>query len=151
MKLAEALLERADLQKRLAQMRKRLSRSAVVQEGEEPPEDPKELLQEMNRIVTSLESLVKRINHTNAAVSLEPYGTIADALTRREMIMHKRSLLESLVEEASMIEDRYSHSEIKSIATVSVRELQKEIDALSKEYREVDTRVQQANWLTELK
>ncbi|EDL65932.1 DIP1984 family protein [Bacillus sp. SG-1] len=40
MKLAEALLERADLQKRLAQMTGRLERSAVIQEGEDPPEDP---------------------------------------------------------------------------------------------------------------
>ncbi|EDL65928.1 DIP1984 family protein [Bacillus sp. SG-1] len=41
-------------------------------------------------------------------------------------------------------------SEIRRIPTVSVRKLQKEIDELSKEYRMLDTKIQQANWLTEL-
>ena len=44
MKLAEALANRADLQRRVEQMRTRLQRSARVQEGESPPEDPRELL-----------------------------------------------------------------------------------------------------------
>ena len=37
MKLAEALIQRADCQKRIAQLRQRLTRSAKVQEGEQPP------------------------------------------------------------------------------------------------------------------
>lgn len=40
MKLAEALANRADLQKRLEQMRGRLAGSALVQENEFPPENP---------------------------------------------------------------------------------------------------------------
>jgi len=37
MKLAEALVLRADVQKRIAQMRERLRQSGLVQEGEQPP------------------------------------------------------------------------------------------------------------------
>ena len=48
MKLAEALVLRADVQKRIAQMRVRLQQSALIQEGEQPPEDPKELLTELD-------------------------------------------------------------------------------------------------------
>ncbi len=40
MKLAEALANRADLQKRVEQMR--LQKSALIQEGTNPPEDPRE-------------------------------------------------------------------------------------------------------------
>lgn len=40
MKLAEALQERADLQKRIDQLEARIQSSALVQEGETPPEDP---------------------------------------------------------------------------------------------------------------
>ena len=47
MKLAEALANRADLQRRIEQMRGRLQKSALVQEGESPPEKPEELLEEM--------------------------------------------------------------------------------------------------------
>ena len=51
MKLAEALANRADLQKRLEQMRGRLAQSALVQENESPPEDPRELLAETERLL----------------------------------------------------------------------------------------------------
>ena len=46
MKLAEILVLHADVQKRIAQMRERLKQSALVQEGEQPPENPQELLAE---------------------------------------------------------------------------------------------------------
>ena len=46
MKLAEALSERADIQKRIQQLRSRLRRNALVQEGEKPAEDPHALLEE---------------------------------------------------------------------------------------------------------
>jgi Mg-chelatase subunit ChlI len=150
MKLAEALLERADLQKRLAQMSGRLERSAVIQEGEEPPEDPQSLLKEMKRSFEKLEELVGKIQKANAATELEPYGTLSDALVKRDMIMQKRQMLQALSDQASLVEARYSMSEIRRVPTVSVRKLQKEIDEFSKEYRVLDTKIQQANWLTEL-
>jgi hypothetical protein len=40
MELSEALDLRADTQKRIMQLRERLRASALVQEGEAPPEDP---------------------------------------------------------------------------------------------------------------
>jgi Family of unknown function (DUF6847) len=43
-KRAEDLASRAECQRRLEQLKKRLIRNAKVQEGEEPAEDPKGLL-----------------------------------------------------------------------------------------------------------
>jgi hypothetical protein len=43
-----------------------------------------------------------------------------------------------------------TRSEIKFRPTVEVAELQKDIDALAKEYRELDTRIQTRNFETEL-
>ena len=40
MKLAEALQERADLNRSIAQLKSRLEASALVQQGEQPLEDP---------------------------------------------------------------------------------------------------------------
>lgn len=51
MKLAEALVLRADLQKRIAQLRERLRQSALVQEGEQPPENPEQLLIELDQVL----------------------------------------------------------------------------------------------------
>jgi hypothetical protein len=150
MKVAEALLERADLQKRLAQMSGRLERSAVIQEGEDPPEDPQTLLKEMKRSFKHLEELAGKIQKANAGTELQPFGTLSDALVKRDILMQKRQMLQALADQASLVEGRYSMSEIRRVPTVSVRKLQKEIDDLSKEYRIVDTKIQQANWLTEL-
>ena len=39
MKLAEALQERADLNRKIAQLRQRIAKNVLVQEGELPAED----------------------------------------------------------------------------------------------------------------
>src|ERR1051326_8393767 len=57
MKLAEALVLRADIQKRVEELRKRLKESALVQEGEKPPENPEELLAELDRLLNQLVGL----------------------------------------------------------------------------------------------
>ena len=48
MKLAEALQERADLNRKIEELRRRLANVILVQEGEEPAEEPAELLKELN-------------------------------------------------------------------------------------------------------
>ena len=65
MKLAEALQERADLNRRIESLRVRLNTNAIVQEGEKTPEEPQELLKELNRCTVRLEELIKKINITN--------------------------------------------------------------------------------------
>ena len=47
MKLAEALQERADLNRKIEELRRRLANVILVQEGEEPAEEPAELLKEL--------------------------------------------------------------------------------------------------------
>src|SRR6266481_1145799 len=66
MKLAEALILRADCQKRIAQLKGRLLVNAKVQEGDAPAETPQELIAELGRVSTELLDLIKRINRTNA-------------------------------------------------------------------------------------
>ena len=61
MKLAEALVLRADYQKRLEQLKFRLIRSAKVQEGDEPAENPSRLLDELEDVATRLAELIRRI------------------------------------------------------------------------------------------
>jgi hypothetical protein len=46
--IGEALNRRSDLQKRIAQLEDRLRTSVLVQEDEQPPEPPEELLSELD-------------------------------------------------------------------------------------------------------
>ena len=62
MKLAEALSIRADLQKRVAQLKERIKESAKVQEGDEPCDNVEELYKELDEALVQLEDLVYRIN-----------------------------------------------------------------------------------------
>lgn len=54
MKLAEALQERADLNRSIEELKNRLSRNALVQEGEAPAEDPEKLRRELDASLARL-------------------------------------------------------------------------------------------------
>ncbi len=150
MKLAEALVNRADAQKRIEQIKQRLVKSAKVQEGENPPENPADLVQELDRTLREFIDLVRRINKTNSSTAFQEGMTLTDALAERDALALKRNALNALIEAASVQIAHYSRSEIKYLSTINVAEMQKQIDALAKEYRELDTKIQELNWQTEL-
>ncbi len=150
MKLAEALILRADYNKRTAQLRQRISANAKVQEGEEPAENPQVLLKEFEQIADSTFDLIKRINKTNITTHFEDDKTLTDVLAERDILAARRKMYEELVSAASASQDRYSRSEIKFQSTVSVRDIQKKVDDLAKAYRELDMKIQALNWKTDL-
>jgi len=150
MKLAEALAARSDCQNRIEEMKKRLIRSARVQEGDQPAEDTTELLTETDRIFARLLELVSAINRTNSKTVFDNERTISDAIAERDVVGKHRDFLAGIADAATTRQDRYSKSEVRFIATVSVGKLQTEVDQLAKRYRELDTRLQELNWKTEL-
>ena len=150
MKLAEALATRSDCQNRIEEMKKRLIRSSRVQEGDQPAEDTAELLVETDRIFVRLLELISAINRTNSKSAFDNERTISDAIAERDLVGKRRDFLAGIAEAASTRQDRYSKSEVRFVATVSVGKLQTEVDQLSKMYRELDTRLQELNWNTEL-
>lgn len=120
MKLAEALQERADLNRRVEQLRARLSNNVVMQEGVKPVESPDALLSEM------------------------------DALARRDVLKMRISILRDAVSQASRLAQRSRGDEIRQLPAVDVRALQRQVDDLSRDFRLLDNRIQAANWATEL-
>jgi len=62
----------------------------------------------------------------------------------------RRDFLAGIAEAGSTRQDRYSKSEVRFVATVSVGKLQTEVDKLAKRFRELDTRLQELNWKTDL-
>jgi hypothetical protein len=149
MKLSEALIRRADVQKRIQQLRQRMNQNALVQEGGQPAEQPEELLDESRRALGELVTLVRQINRTNLATRFDETRTLTDALAERDMLMLERSILSGLVESAAIRLPHYGR-EVRFERTVDVPEIQKRIDVLSRRYRELDTRIQELNWQTEL-
>lgn len=150
MKLAEALILRADYQKKVQQLKQRLINIVKIQEGENPAEDPQVLMTELEEIVKNLTTLIQKINVTNCQNFLQKNVTLADSLAQRDLLSLKRGVYQSLLDNASQSINRYSRSEIKYITTIDGAEIQKKVDQLSKEYRELDTLIQAKNWNTEL-
>jgi hypothetical protein len=149
MKLAEALILRADYQKRFAQLKSRLLANAKVQEGDRAAEDPRELSAELERVAEQLADMIKRINKTNSA-TVFAVGSISDALADRDVLALRRAAYADLAQNAAITQDRYTRSEVKYVRTIDVVEIQKQADELAKRYRELDARIQELNWQTEL-
>jgi hypothetical protein len=149
MKLAEALIERADLQRQTAQMRNRLALNAKVQEGETPAEDANVLLSQYDEAMDALEALIIRINRANATAAFEN-GTLTDAIARRDCLRSKINTYRELYEAAAIRQERYSRSEVKFVRCIDTAVLQDKIDAMSKAYRQLDTKIQEMNWTVEL-
>lgn len=150
MKLAEALLLRADLQKKLASLRERVSQYAVVQQGDRPHEDPNRLLREASGLLDQLEKLVAQINRVNLGHTLKKGDTLTEALARRDALVLRHSMLQAAIQGATKPPERYGLKEIKWVAKVNVAKLQKQADDLSKKLRLLNAEIQEANWKVEV-
>ena len=150
MKLAEALLLRAEYQQKIVNLQGRLAQSLKVQEGEQPHEDPEQLLQELLSLNDKLVELIKKVNLANMQTPFDERRTLADALVEREILAKKRQILTTAVSNANQRDYRLTHAEVKLVVTVDIARLQKQIDQLSKEFRELDTAIQARNWTVDL-
>jgi len=138
------------LPKRIAQLKSRLLTNARVQEGDKPAETPKELLAELDRVSAELLDLIKRINRTNCATLFAKRRTISDALADRDVLALQRAAYAELAQAAAITQGRFTRSEVKYISTINVAEIQKRADETAKNYRDLDARIQELNWQTEL-
>lgn len=149
MKLAEALQERADLNRRIEQLRYRLGNNALMQEGEKPAEDPAALLRELEECLSRLEWLISRINLTNCAVKVEG-RSLTELIARRDVLSLRADAYRRLVEEASQNTHRATRTEIKILSAVDVPALQRQADDASRELRLLDNTLQATNWTADL-
>lgn len=149
MKLATALSERSDIQKRLSQLQVRLNNNAKVQQGDSPAENPEDLLKELDSLTKREEELIARINLTNSLTKVDDL-TLTELLAKRDVLKTKLSILREFLDNASAKANRYSRTEIVMESTVVVAQQQKKLDKLSKQFRELDEKIQQLNWATDL-
>ncbi len=150
MKLAEALLLRGDVQKKVASLRARIERNGLVQEGNAPHEDPNALLKEAHGVIEELEGLVKSINLANLKHTLPDGRTLTEAIAKRDSLVQWHSLLQAAISSTQREPDRYSVREIRWVATLDTASLQKQVEDLAKKIREINALIQETNWKVEL-
>ncbi|CAG1000425.1 hypothetical protein PHYC_02838 [Phycisphaerales bacterium] len=146
MKLAEALLLRGDIQKRLQLLAERVRSNAVVQQGDKPAENPEKLLRECAGLQKELATLVVRINRTNMKAKLADGRNLMEAVAERDRLKQQHALLLSAAGALKRDPDRYGTREIKWVPQLDGAKLQKQADDVSKTIRELNVRIQEANW-----
>jgi hypothetical protein len=150
MKLAEALVERKAAQTKISELNERLQRVVLVQEGERPAEEPASLLQELSEVIQRLETLIIAINRTNVQALLPDGRTVTDAIAQRDVLRMQIGVLDSVLRSASSPQYRTRGSEIKFVVTIDLAQTQRDRDRLAKQYRDLDTTIQAANWSVDL-
>ena len=149
MKLAEALLIRADQKKKILSLRERVAQNALAQEGDAPREDIAKLIAECFAVIAEQQALVLKIDAANAAAKL-PDGPLAAVLGQRDVLMQQHSVLKSAVDATHKEEDRYSPREIKWVPQIDVAAMQKQMEDYSRKIRELNVLIQETNWRVEL-
>lgn len=149
MKLAEALQERADLNRNIEQLKNRLINNALVQEGEQPSENIEQLKEKLDTSVSRLAYLIERINRTNCETAVNGQ-TLTELIAKKDALSLKIHVYHDIVYAGSQISYRARNTEIKMKSTFSVAEWQTEIDRMAKELRQLDNKLQESNWKTDL-
>ncbi|RLV83044.1 hypothetical protein JA9_002998 [Meyerozyma sp. JA9] len=158
MKLAEALRLRSDYGQRLEDLHRRVERNMIVQEGDEPQEDPSKLTKEYDEVCSQLVKLVSSINLINAEIKIKydirgralQEMTMTQALAERDILKKKIQMYRSTADGARLDQKfSYFKSEIKFRAVLEIPPIQKTIDDLSANLRGLDVKIQEANWLEE--
>lgn len=149
MKLAEALLLRADLQKKLASLKQRIERNIQIQEGEQPDEDPEGLMIAAQRINDDLYALISKIHRTNALATINGKPML-DMLVERDRLIERHKIIMAALTPARQISQRYSAREIKWVVTIPVKDLQKQADDVAEKIRLINITIQSANWQIDL-
>lgn len=150
MKLAEALLIRSDQQKKLSSLKQRIDANVLVQEGDEPSEDPNELLKQIFLLTQESQKLIYAIHRTNAFTTLSDGRSLLALLTLRDGLAERHKILISAISHTRRESDRYSTREIKWHKVIPVSSLQKQADDISVELRKLNVVIQASNWQIDL-
>jgi hypothetical protein len=155
MKLAEALLLRADRNRSLEQLKQRIQVSARYQEGENPPEEARDLVAAASAVLDELQILIRDINRTNSGTVMDDGRTVTDALAERDVLRLRYSMLKVSADAASGAGQqvgfiRATRSELKYMRALDVKDLRQQASDIARRARELDARIQQVNWTTEL-
>lgn len=73
-----------------------------------------------------------------------------ELIAERDKHIAIAEVLHRLADGASPKPERFSRNEIRFVPTVNVKEVRKEGDLYSKKAREIDNKIQAANWNTEV-
>ena len=149
MKLAEALSLRKDLETRISRIKDRLENAVRIQEGDQPAEDPQELMSELDRCLSQLECLIYNINVTNMKIVADDGRSMTKLLAERDILKKRIDILRNTFNVATNSGSRY-RNEVRYVTSIEVKPLRQQLDKYSQQYRQLDMKIQELNFTNDL-
>lgn len=147
MLIAEALVLRSEYKTVIDNLERRIRKnSKVYEEGDNPTENLDNLIKEYSEVREKLRDLIIKINHTNLTTKLPNGMIVADAIAHKNALMDEKNMLDSIMHESM----GSSFRDEKTYPVMDIKDIQKEINKISKEYREINSAIQKNNWSTNL-
>jgi hypothetical protein len=147
MKLAEGLLLRADIQKKIERLQQRIQNNLIVVDGKSPQEDPNKLLAQLRNSIQEFEAIVIKINKTNNKTLVDGQMQLMEALAKRDSLKLLVEKLRVIQQSATINRAHYNNY---TDTAIDFGKLQAEIDQMGRAFREIDSKIQEVNWLTEI-
>ena len=150
MKLGEALIKRDEYLKRQENLKKRVKSNIVLKDDNESNENPNDLIKEYIEINNELSDLIIKISNKENNTKLEIGISISEAINIKDKLYREMDIYKTILKELNSKEYRNAKNEVKMKVLVNVKEIQTELDKLSKAYNDIDVIIQSANWNTDL-
>ena len=147
MKLGEALLKRDEYIKREENLKKRLKSNVVLKDDNENPND---LIKEYIEVNNKLSDLIIKISNKEHNTKLGIGITISDAINIRDKLYREMEIHKTVLKELNSKDYRNAKNEVKMKVLVNVKDIQTEVDKLTKAYNDMDVIIQSANWNVDL-
>ena len=106
-------------------------------------------------VLDELEALIRNINRTNSGTVMVDGRTLTDALAEHDVLRYRYSMLKISADAASGAQQqigymRATRSELKLMSDLDVKNLRQQASDVARRARELDARIQEVNWTTEL-
>lgn len=155
MKIAQALMRRADLKTRMQQVNARMVANATHQEDQKPAESASSLFVELLDVIKQYHNLVAAINTANAntTVEIKDVGqmTLNEALCGRASLKTRAVYINALVEATLRATQRhYDRDDIKTVSVLDIQKLRKEADVTNAQFRAFNEAIEARNWEVEI-
>ena len=150
MKLGEALLKRDEYIKREDNLKKRLKSNVVLKDDNENNENPNDLIKEYIEVNNELSDLIIKISNKEHNTKLTIGITIADAINIRDKLYREMEIYKTVLKELNSKDYRIAKNEVKMKVLVNVKDIQTEVDKLTKAYNDIDVMIQSTNWNVDL-
>jgi len=146
--IMDLLDKRKNLQIKKGNLKHRIVANSQVQEGDEPSENPNDLIAELEEVEQELLVVTGDLTYWNYETYVG-HTRLIELITEREMWKAREISYRDFANQGQVSRDRFSRNEIKFISCIDVKDMQRKADEAAKKARALNALIQRTNILTE--